>query len=137
MSFKWSLTLERPSCSWAASAAALRKGQLVTQQKPPMLIPKGKPCGGRATVVACCAEESGLLGTPQQSLVVVKLEISKEYPGFCFACNDSRPSTTAAGRAADWRHRHTGARRSLLAEPSPKVTTNLVLQGSLQRLGTA
>ena len=36
-------------------------------------------------MVAYCTEEWGLLGTSQQSLVVEKLEISKEYSGFCFA----------------------------------------------------
>lgn len=48
---------ERPSCSWAAPAAALRKGQLVTKQKPPMLIPQDanhaeNDSGG----LLCCGE---------------------------------------------------------------------------------
>lgn len=44
----------------------------------------------RMTVVAYCAEEWGLLGTSQQSLVVEKLEISKEYSGFCFAWDNQQ-----------------------------------------------
>lgn len=44
----------------------------------------------RTTVVAYCAEEWGFLGTSQQSLVVEKLEISKEYSGFYFAWDNQQ-----------------------------------------------
>lgn len=54
-------------------------------------------------VVDCCAEEWGLLGTPQQSSVVEKLEFSKEYSGFCFACDNQQVVHHSCRKAADWR----------------------------------
>lgn len=76
-------------------------------------------------MVACCAEDWELLSISCQSLVVEKLEISKEYSGFALSVM-TRSSTTADCQPF-WREiYHTSALYSLLANPPSKVTTNLV-----------
>lgn len=75
----------------------------------------------RTTVVAYCAEEWGLLGTSRQSLVVEKLEISKEYSGFCFAW-DNQQVVYHSSREDCWLERihHTSAWHSLLVDLPPR-----------------
>lgn len=91
MSFKWSWTgkawspeeREEPPCSWAVPAAARREAE------PPWLTPPrvSHEEGGSGGLL--CSGVEALLGTSYQSLVVEKLEISKEYSGFfCFVWDD-------------------------------------------------
>lgn len=131
VSFKWSLTGkalspeggEKPSCSWAAPPAALRK-----RQRPPRLTqPRVNREGG----------SGGLLcrggGAPWH--IISELggkeawNFKRIFWLFCFVM--TRSSTTAAGRTADcqpfWRaSHHTSALYSLRADPPSKVTTNPV-----------
>lgn len=83
----------KPSCSWAAPAAALRK-----RQRPPWLtLPRVNREGG----------SGGLLcrgvGAPWHILSELggrEAEISKQYSGFFALYVMTRSSTTAAGRTA-------------------------------------
>lgn len=91
---QWGLTLGRRSPEGGkailflgCTAAALRKGQLVTKQKPPMLIPQraehaegdsgGLLCRGVGAPWHTSAELSGGGSLSFQ-----------EYSGFCFACDN-------------------------------------------------
>lgn len=87
---------EKPPCSWAVPAAALREAE------PSWLTPLrvSREEGGSGGLL--CSGVGALLGTSYQSLVVEKLEISKEYSGlFFFFWSVMTRSTTASGRAAD------------------------------------
>ena len=69
---------EKPPCSWAVPAAALREAE------PSWLTPLrvSREEGGSGGLL--CSGVGALLGTSYQSLVVEKLEISKEYSGLFF-----------------------------------------------------
>lgn len=68
---------------WAVPAAALREAE-PSWLTPPRVSREEGGSGG-----LLCSGVGALLGTSYQSLVVEKLEISKEYSGFFFfVCDD-------------------------------------------------